>query len=242
MSAVTGRRGSSVLGWLHRRDWLDRPGSPTLREARGRVAIAALLFAVAIGGMAPRTAGQPATAPTLSGPELLAALRAGGLILYFRHADTDHQQNDTRMRSVEDCANQRNLTDRGREHARAIGESIRALAIPVGPVLASPMCRTMETARLAFGIAEAAPAAREAGPSPPGTPERYAALRALLSTAPPTGKDTVIVGHGYPFYSLVGGQILDEGQAAVVEPTAGGFRVVARVGLAEWRALAHASP
>src|SRR5262249_29921929 len=83
MSAVTGRRGSSVLGWLHRRDWLDRPGSPTLREARGRVAIAALLFAVAIGGMAPRTAGQPATAPTLSGPELLAALRAGGLILYF---------------------------------------------------------------------------------------------------------------------------------------------------------------
>jgi phosphohistidine phosphatase SixA len=230
MSCARWRLGNGALAWL---------GTPAPGEARARVAIAALLLALAIPAMAPRAAGQPAGAPALHGPELLAALRGGGFILYFRHADTDHQQNDTRMRSVDDCANQRNLTDRGRERARAIGEAIRALGVPIGSVLASPMCRTMETARLAFGTAEPAPAAREAGPSPPGTPERYAALRGLLSTAPPSGKNTVIVGHGYPFHSLVGGQMLDEGQAAVVEPTAGGFRVVARVGLAEWRTLAE---
>jgi hypothetical protein len=64
---------------------------------------------------------QPAAANPLRGPELLAALRAGGYILYFRHADTDHSQNDERMTSVEDCTTQRNLTDRGRDHSRAIG-------------------------------------------------------------------------------------------------------------------------
>ncbi len=53
---------------------------------------------------------QPAAATPLRGPELLAALRAGGYILYFRHADTDHSQNDERMTSVEDCTTQRNLT------------------------------------------------------------------------------------------------------------------------------------
>jgi phosphohistidine phosphatase SixA len=183
-------------------------------------------------------AAQPAGAAVLTGAELLAALRGGGFILYFRHADTDFRQNDARMGSFEDCANQRNLTDRGRDHARALGDAIRALGIPIGLVLASPLCRTVETARLAFGSAERAPVAREAGPQPPGSPERFAALRALLSTVPSAGTNTVIVAHGYPFYSLVGGQYLDEGQAAVVRPDGAGFEVMARAGLKEWRDMA----
>jgi len=186
----------------------------------------------------PLAAGaQPAGA--LAGTELLAALRGGGFILYFRHTDTDHRQNDARMGSVEDCANQRNLTDRGRDHARALGEAIRALGLPIGLVLASPLCRTVETATLAFGSAERSPAAREAGPQPPGSSERFAGLRALLSTVPSTGTNTVIVAHANPFYSLVGGQLLYEGEAAVVRPDGAAFQVVARVGLKEWRELAE---
>jgi phosphohistidine phosphatase SixA len=202
------------------------------------VGIARLMFA--LGALAAATlvlspaAGQSAGGQ-LHGAELLAALRAGGFILYFRHSDTDHSQTD---QSLDDCAHQRNLTDRGREHARAIGEAIRALAIPIGPVRASPMCRTVETAMLIFGTAERSPAAREAGPQPPGTPERYSALRALLSTPPPAGVNAVIVGHGYPFYSLVRGQVLEEGEAAIVRPGSGGFEVAARLGLKEWRELA----
>jgi len=108
------------------------------------------------------------------------------------HADTDHNQKDTRTGSVEDCASQRNLTDRGRDHARAIGEAIRALEIPIGVVVASPLCRTVETATLAFGAAERSQAAREAGPAPPGSPDRFAALRGLLSTMPASGTNAVI--------------------------------------------------
>jgi phosphohistidine phosphatase SixA len=42
---------------------------------------------------------------------------------------------------------QRNLTDKGRAEAREIGAHVKRLGIPVDEVLASPFCRTVETAR-----------------------------------------------------------------------------------------------
>ena len=59
----------------------------------------------------------------LSGSALRDALLRGGYVLYFRHAATDFGQNDDRMTGYEDCAQQRNLTERGRDDARAIGEA-----------------------------------------------------------------------------------------------------------------------
>src|SRR5215471_21453271 len=172
----------------------------------------------------------PAAAQTLVGADLLAALRAGGYVIYFRHADTDHSRQDQPPVNLDDCATQRVLTEKGRQNSRAIGEAIRALDVPIGAVLASPLCRTVDTAVLAFGSAQKSMATREAGPDPAGSPGRYAALRALLSTAPPAGKNTAIVGHGYPYYSLIGkGQMLEEGEAAVLRPHATSFEEVARL-------------
>ena len=199
----------------------------------------ALLLALLVPAAA---LAQSATTPALGGADLLAALRAGGHVLYFRHADTDHSQNDQRMTSVEDCTTQRNLSEPGREHARALGDAIHALGIPIGPVLASPLCRTVETAMLAFGAARKSPAVREGGPLPPGRPGRFPTLRALLSTPVAPGTNTVVVGHAYPYYTLVGGQYLSEGEADVLRPRGADFEVVARVGLAQWRALAAVPP
>lgn len=182
----------------------------------------------------------PTAAPAQQSADLLAALRAGGHIIYFRHADTDHSQTDQRGMRLEDCTTQRNLTDRGREHARELGEAIRALEIPIGAVLASPLCRTMETATLAFGTARPSPAVREAGPLAPGTPGRFPALRALLSTPVAAGTNTVVVGHAYPYFTLVGGQYLSEGEADVLRPRGGDFEVLARLGLKQWRNLGAA--
>ena len=180
----------------------------------------------------------PAPAGTLAGAELLAALRGGGYVIYFRHADTDHSRQDQPPVTLDDCSTQRLLSDKGRANSRAIGEAIRALDVPIGPVLASPLCRTVETAVLAFGSAEKSMATREGGPDPVGSPGRYAALRALLSTPPPAGKNTAIVGHGYPYYSAIGnGQMLEEGEAAIVRPHGTSFEEVARLGLKEWREL-----
>ena len=42
----------------------------------------------------------------------------------------------------------------GREQARKIGEVFRAREVPIARVLSSPVCRCLDTARLAFGRAE----------------------------------------------------------------------------------------
>src|SRR5690242_21959049 len=96
----------------------------------------------------------------LAGPALRAALLRGGYVLYFRHASTDFGQNDDQMSGFEDCARQRNLTEPGRGEARAIGTAIRRLGVPIGDVLASPFCRTRETAELVFGRASVDPRVR----------------------------------------------------------------------------------
>jgi phosphohistidine phosphatase SixA len=175
---------------------------------------------------------------SLAGRPLLAALKAGGLVIYFRHTSTDFGQNDEQMTGYEDCARQRNLTDRGRDEARAMGAAIKRLALPVGQVLASPFCRTMETARLIFGRATATPAVR-GGPASGVPAERYAELRQLLSALPPEGTDVAIVSHGNPFRAVAGEPYLAEGEAAVIRPLgAGGFRIVARIPKDGWDALA----
>jgi len=167
-------------------------------------------------------------------PELLAQLRQGALILYMRHASTDFSQNDAAMRSYDDCAHQRNLTDRGRDEARAIGAHIKRLNIPIGEVLASPFCRTMETARLAFGRATPMQEAR-GGPAQPDDPARYGPLRRLMGTRPSAGANTVIVSHGNPFHAVAGPPYLVEGEVAVVRPEEGErFSVIGRIRPQDW--------
>ena len=196
----------------------------------------AALVLLALCLLAPSWAAEP-PGETLAGPALLAALRQGGLIIYFRHTSTDFGQNDDQMTGYEDCARQRNLTDQGREEARQIGAAIERLHLPIGEVLASPFCRTMETARLIFGRAQATAAVR-GGPARPDSPDRYSELRKLLSTSPRPGTDLAIASHGNPFRAVAEGNYLAEGEAAVIRPLgARGFAIVARVTKDGWGTL-----
>src|SRR5712691_2626630 len=172
--------------------------------------------------------------------ELLAELRKGGYVLYFRHAATDFSQNDERMKSYEDCANQRNLIDKGRADARAAAAAIRHLGIPVERVLASPFCRTVETAQLLFGRAEKMEEVR-GGPSAPAGSERYAALRRILATPVHAGSNLAVVSHGNPFHSIAGPPYLAEGEAAVIRPLGADFQVIARIRVDRWDALGSAA-
>ena len=157
-------------------------------------------------------------------------------MLYVRHTSTDFSKNDAKMTSYEDCANQRNLTDKGRAEARSVAEQVKRVRVPVGKVLASPFCRTMETARLAFGSAEATQEAR-GGPARPDDPKRYDPLRRILSTPPARGENLVIVSHGNPFHAVAGPPYLAEGEIAVVQHQGKGFKVVGRIRIEEWAAL-----
>jgi phosphohistidine phosphatase SixA len=195
----------------------------------------------------PDTAQMPPPAPRSSEParkltpaEIVAELKRGGYVIYFRHASTNFSQDDRESKSFEDCAHQRNLTDAGRAQARSIGAAIRNLGLPVNKVVASPMCRTMETARLAFGAAEPVPDMRGA-PLPPADPNRYTALKKVLATPQPPGGNLAIVSHGNPFYGVAGPPYLAEGEGAVIRGTGnGGFDVIARIRVDDWAALGAA--
>jgi hypothetical protein len=172
----------------------------------------------------------------MSGQQLLSELRKGGYVIYFRHTSTDFSRDDSRSKSDEDCDNQRPLTDKGREEARQIGAAFRELKIPIEKVLASPRCRTMETAMLAFGRAEKANEVR-GGPATPDSADRYAGLRRLFSTPVKPGANLVISSHGNPFYATAGAPYLAEGEAAVVRPLGKDFEIVARVKHDAWKKL-----
>ena len=196
----------------------------------------AAALALSLAAALPATAAETPS-ESLTGAALLQTLRAGGLILYFRHTSTDFGQNDDAMSGYEDCARQRNLTDNGRDEARRIGAAIKRLDIPIGDVLASPFCRTRETAQLIFGRATVAPAVR-GGPARPETNDRYAELRKLLSTPPRAGTNLAIASHGNPFRAVTDTTYLAEGEAAVNRPLGSqGFRIVARIPKDGWDAL-----
>lgn len=170
----------------------------------------------------------------LADKQIVAALRRGGLTVFFRHANTDATTADTDTAHLENLAAQRALTDKGRAQAIALGQALRALRVPVGPVLASRYGRTLEMAKLA-GLDSAEPnlEATEAQNTPPvETQRRAAALRQLLATAPEAGKNRIILSHRPVLQEAAGKEFGDlaEGEAAVFQPLgADGFRLIARI-------------
>ena len=131
-------------------------------------------------------------------PDLGRTLRAGGLVLVLRHAHTDQSKQDEDPIVVSDCSTQRNLSAQGRADARAIGRGVRRLRLPIGAVLSSAYCRTLETARLAFGRAAVSPALLNtiAATHDARWRAQIQAARRLIGTKPKPGTLTVLVTHG----------------------------------------------
>ena len=158
-------------------------------------------------------------------------------MLYIRHTSTDFSKDDSKSSSFEDCAHQRPLTDKGRAEARAIAGHLKRLGIPIDKVYASPFCRTVETAMLAFGKAEKTNETR-GGPLKSDDPKRYDGLKKLLSTPPAPGTNNAIASHGNPFFALFGAPYLAEGEIAVVRPDGrSGYAIAGKIKLEDWLQL-----
>jgi virginiamycin B lyase len=170
---------------------------------------------------------------------LVDGLRRGGYVLAFRHAATDFSMTDS-TRDLRDCSRQRNLTAGGRRQARSIGRAFRRLAIPAGRVLASPFCRTRETATLAFGRAVPSRAllSAEFFEGDPAGERQPARLRRLLATPPRRGTNTILVSHNFAIDDATG-ESLAEGEALIVKSgrRRRGFEVVTRVEAGDWAGL-----
>jgi phosphohistidine phosphatase SixA len=195
----------------------------------------------AVGDREGRTTTPAPSGRPSRGERLVSALRRGGHVIYFRHTATDWGQDDEDPVVFSDCGTQRNLSSEGRRQARAIGDAIERLDIPVGGVLSSPYCRAIDTARLAFGrvrpdaglenLASASDAEREA---------RTNRLRRLLSVRPGGETNRVLSGHGYNIQAVVDGTGSQEGDAEIFRPGRGNrLALVATVTPAEWGELAE---
>jgi phosphohistidine phosphatase SixA len=162
-------------------------------------------------------------------------LRQGGHVVFFRHGKTDMLAQDQHPLDLKDCSKQRNLSAAGIAASKEMGEAIKQLNVPVGPVLSSPYCRCMDTARHAFGRVDASLdllvgrtahgwALDEAGQK----------LKRLVATAPSPGTNTVLVAHIFNVQKSLG-ITLEEGEAIVFRPDGtGGHTMVGRITATQW--------
>lgn len=192
--------------------------------------------ALALAGCTSGSGTEPET-PMRQDDGLLARLRNGGLTIVIRHAATDRSQPDAPTVVLDDCATQRNLTDKGRADARAIGDAVDRLDIPVGEIWASPYCRSRDTAELAFRRFEIVPGLERLYPERDERADRR--LNQLIrEQAPRTGESNlVIASHGVYPSVLTPAVPLGEGEAALYTRVHNGFELVDRIEPSEWAAL-----
>ncbi len=176
-------------------------------------------------------------ADTLAGlGEVLGELRRGGYVIYFRHGPTDQAGASDEAADLAKCETQRNLSAEGREQATQVGKAFKALKIPVDTVLAGPLCRTKDTARLAFGkFAVDNDLNYAIGVDADETKRLALSLRRMLSTPPVKGTNAVVISHTANLREAAGIWPKVEGVAYVFQPLPGGqFKPVAMVMPDEW--------
>ena len=182
---------------------------------------------------------HPAQAQTLAGAALVKSLQAGGHVIVMRHASSPGAIPPTP--NPDNVPPERQLDEKGRATATAMGDALRRLKIPIGEVLTSPTYRARETARLAR-----LPNPRPATEIGEGTASMKAVDRAMTEwlqkkvTEFPRGTNTVLVTH-VPNVSAAFPDVLPavvEGEAVVFAPdTKGGARVVGRIKIDDWPGL-----
>ena len=155
-------------------------------------------------------------------------LAAGGQVVLLRHGTTTPGVGDPAGFRLDDCTTQRNLTEAGREESRRIGASFKTRAIPVERVLSSPWCRCFETARLAFGSAEAWEPLSSLFADRTRQAEQTRAFRTLAGEKR-TGGNVILVTHGANVVAFVGVSPA-MGEMVVVTPQGNGtFTVTGRL-------------
>jgi broad specificity phosphatase PhoE len=176
---------------------------------------------------------------------LVSALRKGGLVIVVRHGATFPDQSDTDPFHLDNVAAQRNLNDNGKALAKAFGESLRQVGVPIGRVYSSRFNRAYETAVLAgFKDIEKTTDLTEGGlvVSPNENNRRAEALRKMLATAPAPGANTLLITHKPNIVDALGKDWFDvkEGEASIFRPESGHSTLVARVQMADWPRIAAA--
>jgi phosphohistidine phosphatase SixA len=158
-----------------------------------------------------------------------ALLRDGGHVVLLRHARAQATSDPANL-DIDSCSTQSNLTDRGRQQARKIGALFAARAASTEKVLSSRFCRTLETARLAFGDASIEPfdpldpVAKDDAAVPK---EQVQSILAEIRAFSGSG-NLVMVTHLEIISALIGAGAR-EGEAVIVRPEGETLHVLGRI-------------
>ena len=169
--------------------------------------------------------------PALADDEQVwAALKQGGKIILLRHTHVDIREGIGHF-APGNCAEEVNLSSRGVEQAKRIGEAFRTHGIVVGEVLTSPYCRCIDTGMLAFGRATPVHYLR-----PPGTVSEGQAklnqervVQEILKHR--DFSNLVMVTHDLNISDVVLEDTVSMGEFFVVQPRGATFDVIGRIRL-----------
>ena len=178
------------------------------------------LIYAALGGIGLTTA---VAASDRSAEDLIAALKAGGHVVYIRHAKTESDYADQVSAILGNCSTQRVLSEEGWRQAKTIGAEMRKHAIPIADVFSSEYCRAWQTADLAFGRYTTTDALNfePAENYSPAQVETMANNVRPLLVEQETG-NRVIVGHDDPFEAVSGIYPEPQGVTFVLKPKVDG--------------------
>ena len=127
--------------------------------------------------------------------EMIERIKAGGHILMIRHALAPGTGDPANFR-IGDCSTQRNLDDRGRKQAKAIGNWLRSKGLTSARVYSSQWCRCLETAQLLeIGPVEELPALNSFYELTQDREPNLKALRKFIAEQPADGILIILVTH-----------------------------------------------
>lgn len=156
------------------------------------------------------------------------ALKSGGGVLMIRHANAPGSGDPANFK-IGDCETQRNLDERGRAQARAIGVFLRHHEIVKVRVYSSQWCRCLETARLMnLGTVQQLPALNSFFSRPADREARIVALKAFLAKQPRDGRPIILITH-YVTITAMTGEGVSAGEGMVLQLKNGSPKVVGRL-------------
>jgi len=164
--------------------------------------------------------------------QLWVALKHGGKVILLRHTHVNIREGIGHL-SPGNCAEEVNLSSRGVEQAKRLGEAFRAQGIAIGEVLTSPYCRCIDTGSLAFGRATPVQYLR-----PPGTVSEDQAklnqervVQEILKHRDPS--NLVMITHDLNIADVVLEDTVPMGEFFVVQPKGSDFEVLGKIHISD---------
>ena len=180
-----------------------------------KAALAAIAFAV-----------LPASLPVHADDAAMwKLLKEGGVVALKRHTETSPGVGEQPGMRADDCATQPNLTAEGKRRAKAIGEALHAHGIEFDRVISSPLCRCLDTAKLAFGRVDETQALSRAGQE-----DQRLHTREMRATASEKRRGTTVMVSQGRIVEAVTGIMPAPGELVIVAPQGDGhFEVRGRL-------------